>query len=140
MLEERTTPAALANAFELPLEELASLNLAWSRRAVKNGMLLPKETLVWLPEGRDVVPRSIRILDPERGEAMVADRERMIRTYDGTPFGEQVVRNRVYTYRVVWRPVGRGLPDKATPGESHDKPPTTPRGGSSGGGGPTTGR
>jgi membrane-bound lytic murein transglycosylase D len=51
LLEERTTPAALARAYELPLAELAALNPAWSRRAVKNGMLLPKETLVWLPEG-----------------------------------------------------------------------------------------
>jgi len=68
-----------------------------------------------------------------------ADRERMLRTYASTPFGETVRRNSVHTFRVAWRPTARGDPAaRGTPAESAGgSGPVT--GGGSTGGGPTSG-
>jgi membrane-bound lytic murein transglycosylase D len=51
VLEGRTTPGRIAAAYGVPLDELATLNLAWSRRAVRSGLLLPKGSTVWVPPG-----------------------------------------------------------------------------------------
>ena len=51
VLESRTTPSLLAQAHGLPVDELAALNPAWSRRAVRSGLALPEGTQVWLPLG-----------------------------------------------------------------------------------------
>ena len=51
VLEGRTTPARLARAYGVPLDELASINPAWTRRALQAGLALPKGLTVWLPAG-----------------------------------------------------------------------------------------
>jgi membrane-bound lytic murein transglycosylase D len=50
-LESRTTPSRLAKAFDLPLDELVSINPAFTRRAVREGLALPEGVMVWLPRG-----------------------------------------------------------------------------------------
>ncbi len=50
-LEKRTTPVEVARAYGLPLRDLAEMNPAWTRRAVRDGQALPAGTEVWLPEG-----------------------------------------------------------------------------------------
>ncbi|MCP3977713.1 MAG: LysM peptidoglycan-binding domain-containing protein [bacterium] len=66
-LDRRTTPARLARAYDVPLAELASINPAWSRRAVKHGYALPNGMHVWLPGGtlervaRDGAPVAIDV-------------------------------------------------------------------------------
>ncbi len=50
-LEQRVTPAWIASRYGVPLDELASINPAWSSRAVKSGLRLPSGTEVWLPPG-----------------------------------------------------------------------------------------
>jgi len=47
----RTTPARIATAYGLALDELATINPAWSRRAVRSGLPLPGSLTVWLPDG-----------------------------------------------------------------------------------------
>lgn len=49
--EARTTPARIATAYGLELDELATINPAWSRRAVRSGLPLPSSLSVWLPGG-----------------------------------------------------------------------------------------
>ena len=51
VLERRATPRAVAETYQVKLEELQKLNLAWSSRALKRGLALPAETVVWLPAG-----------------------------------------------------------------------------------------
>ena len=46
-----TTPARIATAYGIPLDELATINPAWSRRAVRSGLPLPISSSVWLPHG-----------------------------------------------------------------------------------------
>jgi hypothetical protein len=80
--------------------------------------------------------------DPAAAARLRADRERMLATYRGTPFGEMVRRNSIHTFRLGWRPVASGDPSsRGTPADSSGDPgPATPRGGgSSGAGGPTSG-
>ena len=51
VLEGRTTPGRLARAFDVPLEDLVGINPAWTRRAVREGLALPKGVVIWLPNG-----------------------------------------------------------------------------------------
>jgi len=51
VLEGRTTPGRLAGAFDVSLDELTTINPAWTRRAVREGLALPKGVVVWLPRG-----------------------------------------------------------------------------------------
>jgi len=51
VLERRVTPYWLSTEYDVPLDELAALNMAWSSRAVDNGLRLPTGTEVWLPRG-----------------------------------------------------------------------------------------
>ena len=51
VLEGRTTPGRLAKAYGLPVDELAAVNPAWSRRAVRSGLALPEGTSIWFPPG-----------------------------------------------------------------------------------------
>ncbi len=51
ILETRTTPAAIARGYSLPVDDLARLNPGWSRRAVSHGLTLPRSIRVWLPPG-----------------------------------------------------------------------------------------
>jgi len=51
VLEGRTTPGRLARAFDVPLDILTVMNPAWTRRAVREGLALPKGVVVWLPKG-----------------------------------------------------------------------------------------
>jgi len=51
VLESRTTPGRIAAAYGISLDELATLNPAWSRRAVRAGLLLPQGSTAWLPPG-----------------------------------------------------------------------------------------
>jgi len=50
-LDHRTTPAAIARAYRIGLDDLATLNPGWSSRAVRNGLSLPRDTTVWMPPG-----------------------------------------------------------------------------------------
>lgn len=118
---------ALAEARRLP-------KTAWRDESLHPGL----DPVRYLDEGPDVVPHVVRIHDTLGGATVVKDRQRMLTAYRGTPFGEQVDRNAVYTYKLDWRPVGRGKPAKRTPAESDSPRPSTPGGGSRGGG-PTTG-
>jgi len=51
VIDARTTPARLATVYGIPLDELATINPAWSRRAVRSGLPLPSLSSVWLPRG-----------------------------------------------------------------------------------------
>jgi membrane-bound lytic murein transglycosylase D len=51
LLPIRTTPARVARAHGLDVDELAALNPAWSSRAVRSGLALPRGSSVWLPAG-----------------------------------------------------------------------------------------
>jgi membrane-bound lytic murein transglycosylase D len=51
VLDHRVTPDWLASRYGVPLETLAELNPAWSRRAVNGGLRLPVGTEIWLPPG-----------------------------------------------------------------------------------------
>jgi membrane-bound lytic murein transglycosylase D len=51
VLDRRVTPYWLANRYGVELDELASINPAWSSRAVDKGLRLPAGTEVWLPSG-----------------------------------------------------------------------------------------
>jgi membrane-bound lytic murein transglycosylase D len=51
VLDSRTTPGRLARAYGLEVKELAKLNPAWTRRALRSGLALPEGITVWLPAG-----------------------------------------------------------------------------------------
>lgn len=51
VLGRRMRPVQIAREWGVPLGELAEINPAWTRRAVRGGEALPAGTLVWLPEG-----------------------------------------------------------------------------------------
>ena len=51
MIERKVTPYWLATRYDVPLDELASLNTGWSAKAVDHGLRLPVGTVVWLPRG-----------------------------------------------------------------------------------------
>jgi membrane-bound lytic murein transglycosylase D len=51
VLDRRVTPYWLANRYGVSLDELASINPGWSRRAVDGGLRLPAGTEIWLPSG-----------------------------------------------------------------------------------------
>ena len=50
-IEYRATPQWLANQYGIPLDELAGINLGWSKRAIDQARQLPRGTVVWLPGG-----------------------------------------------------------------------------------------
>jgi len=81
---------------------------------------------------------------PRASEIMAQRREFLVR-YRGTPFGEQVDRNRIDVFELVSREM-RGRPAKGNLGNNpafsnRDRPrnPTPPAGGGSGGSGPSSG-
>jgi len=49
--KSRTTPGRIASAYGIALDDLAAINPAWSRRAVRSGLALPSSSTVWLPRG-----------------------------------------------------------------------------------------
>jgi membrane-bound lytic murein transglycosylase D len=51
IIESRTTPGRIASAYGIALDDLATINPAWSRRAVRSGLPLPRSSTVWLPKG-----------------------------------------------------------------------------------------
>ncbi len=51
VLDRSERPVRIAREWGIPLGELADLNPAWTRRAVRGGEPLPAGTVVWLPEG-----------------------------------------------------------------------------------------
>jgi membrane-bound lytic murein transglycosylase D len=51
LLETRVTPVWIASEYRIALDELASINPAWSERALSGGTRLPVGTQVWLPKG-----------------------------------------------------------------------------------------
>ncbi len=51
VLDQRTTPARIARAYDVPLDALTPINPAWSHRAVSLGLSLPRGIEVWLPQG-----------------------------------------------------------------------------------------
>jgi len=80
--------------------------------------------------------------DPQ--SEIMKQRAEFLKRYTGTPFGEQVRRNRVDTYRIVTRE----MPNRPATGNLGNSPafsdrtprkPTPPAGGSSGGSGPSSG-
>jgi len=117
----------------------------------ENGKIVTLRPLLYLDRARtadNVKPRTKDIRQPELGERVIADRKRELTRYAGTPFGETVGRNQVFTYRIdsARRIESGGSPPPRNPAESSDpkeppETPTTPPGGGSGGAsGPSTGR
>lgn len=51
VLDRPATPAGIARAYGLRTKELAGLNPAWTRRAVRSALALPRGLTVWLPAG-----------------------------------------------------------------------------------------
>jgi len=51
VLPASLSPLRIAEKFGVPLEELAAINPAWSRRAVHGGRAVPAGTIAWLPAG-----------------------------------------------------------------------------------------
>ncbi len=51
LLESRASPQWIAGHYGVPLDDLVSINLAWSNRAVANGLKLPAGITVHLPAG-----------------------------------------------------------------------------------------
>jgi hypothetical protein len=104
--------------------------------------------VTWIPEtpvGAEPAAAHDRHRDKALGKRVLEERGRFLVRYRGTPFGEQVRRNRVST----WEPTQVAKMKSSKPGGSgetpsfsdRDDPPPTqpPQGGSSGGGGPTSG-
>lgn len=50
-LDRSATPDQVAAAFGIPVGRLASLNAAWTARAVRSSLALPRGSTVWLPAG-----------------------------------------------------------------------------------------
>jgi len=48
-LTAKATPAAIARAYGLPLDELIETNLSWNERTVRHGVAIPSGTTVWIP-------------------------------------------------------------------------------------------
>jgi membrane-bound lytic murein transglycosylase D len=48
-LTAKATPAAIAKAYGMPLDELIEANLSWNGRAVRHGVAIPSGTTVWIP-------------------------------------------------------------------------------------------
>ena len=69
-LEYRVTPDWIASQYDVALEELASLNLSWSARAVRSSLRLPAGSEVWLPAGtlQDLRDRGRTIRPPVAAE------------------------------------------------------------------------
>ncbi len=55
-LPRSASVARLANRFDVPWQELAALNPAWTRRAIRQGAPIPAGTRIWLPKG--TLPRT----------------------------------------------------------------------------------
>ena len=88
----------------------------------------------------------VALFRPEEGKRVLRARREHVRRYEGTPFGELVIRNDVDTFRVKRFIRVEKLPQArrsaSTPSESSTKPRETPKPvpGGSGGGGPSSGR
>lgn len=50
-LEGSSTPDRLASAYDVPLDDLVAINPAWTGRAIRDRLALPKGVVVWLPRG-----------------------------------------------------------------------------------------
>jgi membrane-bound lytic murein transglycosylase D len=73
-LDRPATALSLARRYGVPLGELAAINPAWTKRAVRGQAPLPGGVHVWLPEG--TLDRSAR------GKAPSADRVHVVRQGD----------------------------------------------------------
>ncbi len=115
--------------------------------AWKNKDLTPLLDSVWYldpaKDAKDVHPRNVPLYDKARGKKITEARKTHLRKYIGTPFGELVRKNGVFTYRLDWRPRGSpGRPDREAPSQSKgpkvqtppSAPGSTPSGPSTGGG------
>lgn len=51
VLDKSLSPVGIAQKYGVGLTDLASLNPAWSKRAVRGGRTVPAGSSVWLPEG-----------------------------------------------------------------------------------------
>ena len=106
---------------------------------------LRRET--YIPAGPEPKALNRKLADPKAGEALLARRKALLQRYRGTPFGEQISRNKVSVYRVeTIKGLGKPGDGKGNLGSTpsfSDTPrptqPTAPSGGSSGGSGPTSG-
>ena len=52
VLDRRAAAKSVALVYDVPLDELVELNLAWSSKAVRRGAAIPSGTRVWLPAGK----------------------------------------------------------------------------------------
>lgn len=74
-LERPATAVSLARRFGVPIGELAAINPAWTRRAVKGNAPIPGGVDVWLPEG--TLDRAAR-----KGTSKTTDRFHVVREGD----------------------------------------------------------
>lgn len=51
VLDRPATPSTISSLFGVPLDRLAALNQAWTRRAMRGAAALPAGVQIWLPEG-----------------------------------------------------------------------------------------
>lgn len=69
VLPRRMTAGQISKTYGIPVAQLASLNVAWTRRALRSGVAFPAGTHVWLPAG--TVDRSshqaLRAVRPSAG-------------------------------------------------------------------------
>lgn len=66
-IDRPMSPVSLARTYGVELSTLASINPAWTRRAVRGGLALPAGTEVWLPQGaskRTAKPTTVAALEP----------------------------------------------------------------------------
>lgn len=101
----------------------------------------------YIPAGPEPKALPRKLTDAKAGAELLARRIALLKRYRGTPFGEQIARNKVTVYRVE-KIKGLGKPGdgKGNVGSSpafsktpRPTQPTAPAGGSSGGSGPTSG-
>jgi hypothetical protein len=121
---------ALAVARKLPSD-------AWKDKDLIPGI----ESVTWIREEYvegAIETELVELHERDRAAELIEQRRRYLERFRGTPFGELVARNRVYTYQLVWRRTDNGRPSRRSPAQSDKEPgPTTP--GGSAGGGSTTG-
>ncbi len=89
-------------------------------------------------DGTRMLDEDVDIVDAERAAEVLADRNFLLDTYAGTPWGALIARNRIRTYRLIRVPLATGSPPHRNGlADSTPRPPdVTPSGGTSG---PATG-
>jgi membrane-bound lytic murein transglycosylase D len=73
VLERRIAPRQIAAAFGIPTDELAAINPAWTRRALRSSLALPRGSTVWLPAGTLAGAGAVRL--PDWSPSDQSDRE-----------------------------------------------------------------